>query len=222
MLGRRSKAITGVLFAVWLVALFRPSGPGLRSLSELSARAQAAYLVNFRWGSLVSGSLAYEVVEQGRDIVVFADYGCRFCSQAETVIDSLRARRPSVRVGYRHVGRSAESKLAAVAAVCAGQLNAFSLVHRALYHLGASTSDSSFRDQLTAYVASRMSPSMLSALERCVDDPDQGVRERLRRDSVLAARVRLRVTPTFFGKNGTIIGVPKLEALEAVVGLHRR
>lgn len=151
--------------------------------------------------------------------MMFTDYDCPFCLQAEHVVDSLRQLHPNVLVGYRHVSRRPASRLAIVAALCAETSGIPSEVHDSLYRFVGSHADSAFHSQLLDYIGGTFPQERTASFLACLKDLPANVQARVRADSVAASHLRVRGTPTFFGRRGTASGVPTVDELEQIAGL---
>lgn len=176
----------------------------------------------FGWSRVADGSSLVTDSPQIR-LVVFSDYECPFCKQAEAVLDSFSVAHPSAGIGLRHVVRlgSERSRLAAVAAACAQAEEHLSAIHDLLYEYAALPSDSSFLTRFPGGLAARLGANERSRWTKCMEDPSPFVRSRLAQDSALIDHLRLRRTPTFIGPNGSVTGVPTLSSLIEVSGLGR-
>ena len=217
---RLSSLATWVLLVLWAAALFAPTGPARPFIRETFERTRAAYLTRFRWEATVArGSTLPDGARGDLRLVMFTDYDCPFCLKAEHVVDSLRRRHPNVQVGYRHVSRRPASRLAIVAALCAETSGIPSAVHDSLYRFVASHSDSAFHTQLLDYIGETFPQEKTASLLACLKDRPANVQSRVRIDSVMASHLRVRGTPTFFGRRGTAAGVPTVGELEKIAGL---
>lgn len=219
---RGAEIATWVLLGVWAVALFGPNGPAVPTMRESASRLRAAYLSNFGWERVADGSSLITHSPQTR-LVVFSDYECPFCKQAEAVLDSFSVAHPAVGIGLRHVVRlgSDRSRRAAVAAACAQAEKHLNAIHDLLYEYAALPSDSAFLARFPGGLAARLEANERSRWARCMKDPSPPVRSRLAQDSALIDHLRLRRTPTFIGPNGSVTGVPTLSSLMEVSGLGR-
>lgn len=155
--------------------------------------------------------------------MVFSDYECPFCKEAEAVLDSFSVAHPSAGIGLRHVVRlgSERSRHAAVAAACAHVEERLNAIHDLLYEYAATPSDSTFLARFPGGLAVRLGTDERSRWGRCMKDPSPLVRSRLAQDSALIDHLRLRRTPTFIGPSGSVTGVPKLSSLIEISGMGR-
>lgn len=217
---RLGAVVTLLLCVLWLGLVFMPGGVGHRFATQVFAKADSSYLRLFGWEDIAGGSsvLHDAASRQMVDVVVFIDYGCPFCRDAEPIIDSLQDSDITFLVGYRHVlpARSATSRLAAVAAVCAHRSGLFAAVHDSLYSLVDNTSDSMFLVHFTDVLSRYASEREVLSTRNCVESPPQPVLARLHRDSVLTARLGLHSTPTFIGANGSVSGLTTLDGVRAI------
>lgn len=222
--GRRRVAdvVTWALLGIWAIVLFGPGGPAMPTMRESASRLRAAYLSNFGWDRVADGSSLITDSSQIR-LVVFSDYECPFCKEAEAVLDSFSVAHPSAGIGLRHVVRlgSERSRRAAVAAACAQAEEHLTAIHDLLYEYAAIPSDSTFLTRFPGGLAARLGANERSRWARCMKDPSPLVRSRLAQDSALIDHLRLRRTPTFIGPNGSVTGVPTLSSLIEVSGMGR-
>jgi hypothetical protein len=227
---RRSQAVanvvTWILLVFWTLLLFAPTGPAIPFLRLAYGNAQAYYIRQFRWDlvrrgtTTLAGSPTPAESPTAVDLVAFSDYECPFCRQAEPVLDSLRQKYPAAAVGYRHVARpsSSRSHASALAAICAQRLGTLSSIHDTLFSL-TSRPDSLFPRELEEAMHSLVPGPAGNILLACIRGPTSDVLRRLAFDSVLTARLRLRGTPTFLGRHGSVTGVPTVEELVRAAGL---
>ncbi len=217
---RVSTLVTWVLLVLWAAALFAPTGPARPFVRDTFERMRAAYLTRFRWEATVArGSSLPDGARGDLRLVMFTDYDCPFCLQAELIVDSLRRLHPNLLVGYRHVSRRPTSRVAIVAALCAETSGIPSEVHDSLYRFVASHRDSAFHRQLLDYIGGTFPKERAAPLLACLKDSPADVQSRVRADSVVASHLRVRGTPTFFGRRGTVSGVPTVGELEQIAGL---
>jgi predicted DsbA family dithiol-disulfide isomerase len=152
----------------------------------------------------------------GDTVVVFTDYQCPFCRSLESVLDSVRTRGTPLHVVYRQSpSRSHPFAVNAVRAVeCAAKQNRFAEMHRALFLHG----DSLGRWPLRRF-AIQASLVDTTAFDRCVSG-DASLRQ-FKRDSVAAARLKIRGTPSVLVGRVRYNGLPSADSISSILARGR-
>ena len=220
--GRGAEVVTWVLLGIWAITLFSPSGSGDADRARFRFSPARGLSFQLRLEPVVDGSSLITDSPQIR-LVVFSDYECPFCKQAEVVLDSFSIAHPSAGVGIRHVVRvgSERSPLAAVAAACAHAEHHLISIHDLLYEYAAMPSDSTFLTHFPGGLAARLGVNDQERWVKCIKNPNPLVRSRLAQDSTLIDHLRLQSTPTFIGPNGSVTGVPTLSSLIEISSLRK-
>lgn len=147
-------------------------------------------------------------------LTVFSDFQCPYCAQLATSVDSILARYPSdVSMDFRHFPITAihpHAKSAALAAECARDQGRFKQYHDALF----SSQQRIGSVEWTRFAVEAGVPDT-AALARCLEDAR--ALQRLHADSVAAAQLQVRGTPTILVNSRRYSGSPPLAALDSLV-----
>lgn len=198
----------------WLLA--RPGSAPRRFLQEVRADREERRALRAAWPALVRGASLGYPGDGGRTVVMFTDYRCPFCRQAQEVVDGVLARDPGARVIVRHLplrDLHPDAPLLALVSICAEDDPAWPQVHRALPEWPDASGDGPAGGR-----------EILAAAG--VGDPDEvlrctasgAARRRLREDAELAERLGLRATPTFVSARTIAAGALSPERLTEMLG----
>lgn len=197
---------------LWLLA--RP-GSGLRGfLEEIRTDRQERRALRDAWPALLQGAALGSPGEDAPTVVMFTDYRCPFCRQAQDVVDAVLENRPDARVVVRHLPLRSlhpDAPHLALVSICAEDDPAWPRVHRALPEWPQEEEDAAGRAIL--WSAGVEDPDEVL---RCVDS--EAARRRLREDTDLAARLGFRATPTFVGAGSIEAGALSPERLNEMLG----
>ena len=221
---RLSDVAVWALVFTWAWLLFGPSGVGNSYLQSQWAQLRAALLKKFQWVEVASGTRFTGPADAVPDVVIFTDYECPFCKDADSIFTALGRSRPETAISLRYVVRhtSPPSVEAAILSLCAAKIGEFAAVHPLLFSFATVDADSSTTFRFDQSVGSLVAPETATSLARCLRDPHPVMLERLSADSLIVSRVRLTGSPTFMTKQGEYYGVPELDELEDLLPAARR
>lgn len=192
---------------VAVVALVLLEAPGhLRRWRE--AQAQASELqkrLTVNWPDLVAeGSLVSEERSSETTVVQFGDYECAPCRVFHRKAEGVLSGRFGVVLLYRHLPHPLShpnSVMAALASICAEFQGRFRPMHRELFAVHDWTTPPDWSG-----LAHRAGVANLEEFSHCLRGND--ARARLVRDQAAAARLNVRATPTFVGRDFVRSGLP--------------
>ena len=144
-------------------------------------------------------------------IVEFSDFQCRYCKKSAAVIRSLREEfKDTVALVYRHAQLTPSAKGAAIATICAGTQGAAERMHDALFASSHAIGDRSW----TSFALSAGIKDTI-AFSRClVSDASDSI---ARTDSVAAALLGVRGTPTFLVNGRLVEGSVGIEVFREII-----
>lgn len=217
---RPANVLTLILVVVWAGLLFAPSGPFRPWLDSTVDSVEASYIQKFRWNTLADRSSVLSGSSDSADIVIFIDYGCRFCKMTEAVVDSFRSRYPSIQIGYRHLAprSNMRSRQAALAAICANENGLFGDIHRPLYDVvlpDSASKETTFVESLDQRLPSVSARTVRECLNTSTNTSTnmRHARGRFHADSILADRLNIRATPTLIGRGSKLVGLPTFDRM---------
>lgn len=141
-------------------------------------------------------------------LVEYYDYNCGFCRATLPVLQKLVDEDPNLRIVFKELPvLSAESRVAARAALAAAKQNKFKLFHDALYAAGP-VSDASIAS------AARASGVDLSAVP---DDADATIRDNLE----VAAKLGITGTPSWVVGDQVLTGALPIDQLQSAIARAR-
>ncbi|HEX3683717.1 MAG TPA: thioredoxin domain-containing protein [Bryobacteraceae bacterium] len=151
--------------------------------------------------------------DAGSELVIFQDYECPFCRQLEPVLESLLkdqgfSSRVKITIKQLPLSMHKGSFDAAVAAVCAGQQQAFPIMHKLLFENQNHTEDGLTK---TAMEAGLSMPAFRSCLAG--DAP----RRIVLADMEEARKNGVQATPSLFFNNDPIVLPNNLDELRTVL-----
>lgn len=166
------------------------------------------------WASYDVGPMRSGPVGAGVVIIEFGDYQCPYCRELHRNLASVVAAQPGrIRFVHRNfpIARiHPHARAAAVSAVCAARLGQFQEYHSLLYDV----QDSIGHVPWTVFAA-RAGIADTLAFRVCLSDPT--VRESLRSDSIAAAKLGARGTPTLLVNRWLLRSAPRKEILSRIV-----
>ncbi|NKQ35888.1 MAG: thioredoxin domain-containing protein [Chloroflexi bacterium] len=147
-------------------------------------------------------------------IVEFSDFQCVYCAQSVHVLDTLLERYDGqVSIAYRHfpLSRGETSLLAAEAAECAGEQNAFWEMHDLLFE-----NQNSLSSQITLYV------QMANKLRLNEEDFKACISKHRYRDKILndlsfGREIGIRGTPSFYVNGYPVIGYATIDRFSQLI-----
>ncbi len=146
-------------------------------------------------------------------IVNFSDFTCPYCERQAPVLKTIRHRfAEQVAVVFRHQPSqmSDMGRRAAIAAECAGRVDAFEAYHDLLfYHIDSLGTESWMSLALEAGVADT------TAFRTCLEDPT--VDDTVDRDVAAASKLGAIVTPTLLINDLKVLGYTDLDSLSMFV-----
>lgn len=152
-------------------------------------------------------------------IVVFADFQCPYCADAQRTIKAILAADPDgVKILYRHLPLETihpYAWTAALASECAGDQDAFPRYHDLLFALQDSLGELSWTD-----LAVRADVADTSVFDRCVSEERHA--GTVERDVLLARDLGIDRTPTFVIGDEAWRGVPPASWVRKQVARARR
>ena len=147
-------------------------------------------------------------------LVEYGDFDCRFCSQAHSVVEALRARfGKNLRFVFRHNPRGdlhPHARLAAAASEAAALQGKFWGMHDLLF------ANPNVLEEPDLLRYARLLE--LDAAQFAVDLHSHAVAKRVRDDEVGGAHSSIISTPTFFINGMQFHGTPDFETLESAIG----
>lgn len=151
-------------------------------------------------------------------IVVFADFQCPYCAQAQPLVKQMLAEYPrEVRFIYRHLPFQSVhpyARTAALAAECAGAQGAFVDYHDLLYSRQDSIGIIPWKD-----FAARAGVLSSAEFEACLAE-ERYIGE-IERDILLAQDLEIDRTPTFVIGDAAYAGVPPSDWIRNQIALTR-
>jgi protein-disulfide isomerase len=142
-------------------------------------------------------------------VVVFSDYHCPFCRTLSGTLEQLQTKYPEqVRVVYKHLATSDDTKVLSQAALCAAEQGRF-----AEYHHGIFFNRGVGPDRIGQLAADLGLDA--AELSQCVES-GRYIR-RVEDDIREGERLGVQVTPTLFVNGRRIAGAASLETLSARV-----
>jgi len=170
---------------------------------------QRTRLITSEWQTFVEGAQSIGPASAPLRIVEFVSYTCPYCREGQPVLDSLLRVHPNSRIAIRQLPPRLEprSRAASRAALCAST-EEFARLHAFLL------TDEEWRrtdDWLTTLRRAGMSdPARLVTCQASV-----ATEKLIARDSVLASRLRMRMTPAFAMPSGAFqVGLTTLDAVD--------
>lgn len=146
-------------------------------------------------------------------VVMFSDFQCPFCRNADRDLAELRAEQPSMfSILYRHYPLSFHEYAhgAALAAVCADRQGAIDRMHDLLF----ANRDSLGKQSWSEY-ARLANVSNISSFDSCINSAYAD--SMLRADSVAGEQLRIRGTPTFLINDLRVVGYPGKDSILAYI-----
>lgn len=144
-------------------------------------------------------------------IVEFSDFQCPFCRRAAPTLRALRRRYPGdIAVVYRHFPGHQFSLAAAVAAECAGRAGYFESYHDLLF-----TQAESIGKKPWSRFAIEAGVRDTTRFSACLQD--QEITRAVLRDTVAAATLSVRGTPTFLINDLEVSGYREADLVQFVV-----
>jgi protein-disulfide isomerase len=204
-----------LLVGALTVAAFLTVAQRLRAGQDAQVNQQPTKVAD--WRSYASSGERVGSSSPTVTVVVFSDYQCPFCRVAENGLRSVREQYPNdVVVVYRHLPLSfhRHAMAAARAAVCAGQQGRFKNIHEALFRL----QDSIGIKPWAEYASMAGLPS-LDAFAVCMSNTLPI--SQLVHDSVAAAKLGVRGTPTILVNELEFTGFPGLDTLRKYIDAGR-
>ncbi len=195
--------VLNVAFLVLIAALLaRPEGPIGSRISEWRARRDQARLIKVEWPKVVDGGSAYSGDPTlPAEVVVFTDYECPYCRKLHSTLELIRARRPEVRIRYRHFPLSTHKNAAAAAraSVCAAKVGAFHEVHGFLFESESWRTTSGLED-----IAGPAGIVDVKGFANCMSDPSSEA--VVRADIATGERLGINGTPAIVTRDRLVIG----------------
>lgn len=194
----------------FLVSPKGPIGGWLQTRNGVQKQVRA---VQEHWPELTGTGGIRGAVDGPVELVVFTDYQCQFCNEAEAVVSRLAQMDGSLTVVYRNYPLKQihpRAEEAALAVICAESTGEFSAVHKRLFAdaiwQGATPWGEVFA---TAGVA-----DTTKLLDCMVGQP---ARARLDQDLALAELIGVSSTPSFVAPSGVARGLQTLDQLQALL-----
>lgn len=206
---RLNTVINVAILVAAVIVLFRPSGPGTAGIREWYADWRTSRLIKSEWEAL-AGVTSHLGNGETVAVVMFTDYQCPFCAEAELAIAEFLESNPTHRVAVRHLPLPMHENAtdAARLAVCAEIIGRFPSAHTYLF--SAADWDEGIEDVASAFLESSSNVTM--ELIDCMHSDLPLM--RLRQDSLWVARLGLRGTPSFVSRSGRVhVGVPSTQDL---------
>jgi protein-disulfide isomerase len=202
----------GLVIVAVIIVLGHPRGPLVPQVREWWQNRETRALIAESWQELSAVGEGRAVQQNtGSVVVVFSDYECPACRQAELRLPEL-IKDSDIRIIYRHLPISQihpAAEGAARAAICADQQDRFTAMHDLLFKTDEWRSSQEWSAAaLNAGIPD--TPRFLSCLE------SHSTTTRLQQDLEHAAMLRVNATPTFVGAGGMHVGLPSVEKLRAI------
>lgn len=200
---------------LWL--LTRPGSGPRGFLEEIRTDRHESRVLEAAWPALLRGPALGSPADDAATVVMFTDYRCPFCRQAQDVVDAVLESRPDVRVVVRHLPLRSlhpDAPLLALVSICAEDDPAWPEVHRALPEWPQREEEGKDAAGRAILVGAGLEDP--AEVLHCVDS--EAARRRLREDTELAARLGLRATPTFVGAGSLEAGALSPERLTEMLG----
>lgn len=168
------------------------------------------------WAQLADGGHSVGASNGSLKLVAFLNYECRYCGAAQDVLDELLQREnDQLSITIRHFPVSPNSRVAAVAAECAGLQGRFWDYHRQLFRAREAVLDSRWTELATA--------ASVADIERflsCVRDTVTVA--TVDRDLVLGRDLGIRATPTFVINGYWAVGHRPVVAFDSIFAIVRQ
>jgi protein-disulfide isomerase len=193
--------------------LFSPNGPVGGWIQTRNAVRKQARAVQEHWPELTGSGGVRGDLDGPVELVVFTDYQCQFCNEAESVLNRLAEIDASLTVVYRNYPLKQihpRAQEAALAVICAESTGEFSAVHERLFADDVWQGAAQWGTVLaTAGVADT------TKLVACMSG--QPARARLDQDLALAQLIGVSSTPSFVVSSGVARGLQTLDELQALL-----
>lgn len=162
------------------------------------------------WKGLATRGFAYGPANAANTLVVFTDFQCPYCRQFASVLDSLTARHPDVRVVERHFPLASLHEAAfdaAQAAECARELGKYPEMRTVLYRRAGLVTERMWTE--LARHAGIPKPDVIG---RCVKSARYAT--AINTDKTVAEALGVVGTPTFVLNDSLYRGTTSLAELE--------
>lgn len=193
--------------------LLSPNGPVGGWLQTRNAAHEQVRAVQEHWAALTGTGGVRGASDGPVKLVVFTDYQCQFCKEAEEVLSQLAQMDASLSVVYRNYPLTRihpRAEEAALAVICAENTGEFSVVHERLF------ADAVWQD-VTPWgeILAAAGVADTTMLMDCMNG--QAARTRLDEDLALAELIGVSSTPSFVSSSGVARGLQTLDQLQALL-----
>lgn len=165
------------------------------------------------WRTVASSGFDFGPRDAPTTIVVFSDFQCPYCRQFSLVIDSLRQRRPDVRIVDRQLpieGLHPQAFVAAIAAECARDVGRYAELRSEMFHHPGLIMDEQWN-----MLGSAAGVRDLRRFVQCISQREHA--EEVRRDVAVAKELGIEATPTVLINDRLVSGFQSLSQLEAAL-----
>lgn len=209
-LGEASNVLVILAAGYFLVSPSGPVGGWIRKRGAVSEQVRA---VQAHWPELAGSGGVLGDSDGPVELVVFTDYQCQFCNEAEAVVRRLVQVDTSMTVVYRNYPLKQihpRAEEAALAVICAESTGEFPAVHERLFADAVWQGATPWGTVLaTAGVADT------TRLVKCMGG--EPARARLERDLALAQLIGVSSTPSFVVPSGVARGLQTLDQLKELL-----
>lgn len=200
--------VTNVIILVAAAILVVGSNSPVRvAFSRWSASRQASKYIQTNWKHLTDVRTRLGMDRELADLVMFTDYSCPYCQQANALIESFLKTAPDVTIAIRYLPvTGAEGERSARAAICAMSELRLEKLSSALYRAVPLSSEPD-------YVGLARSAGVADSAAFSTCFSSSLPQRRLQEDIQLAHRIGIAGTPSFLLPNGTLGQLSDLSAI---------
>jgi len=191
--------VTNVIMLVAVVILVAGSHSPVRvALSRWSASRQSSKYIQANWQQIADVRTRLGADRGPVDLVMFTDYNCPYCQQANDLIEPFLKTAPNVTIAIRYLSVTGPAgERSARAAICASSEIRLEKLSPALYRAGELSSE---RDVVN--LARSVGIADSAAFSACISSSVS--KKRFDDDIQLAHQLGITGTPSFVLRNGSI------------------
>ena len=179
-------------FLLFAYVLIGPDGALAVKVSRWRRQTKTQALISREWASAVNAESRWGKISGPIRVIIFSDYECPFCRQTHSQLQKL-LRSGSFAIVYRHLPSQSHpaARGAARAVICAEAQGRFRELHDLLFETVDWKLDTNWYRE-----AAKAGVSDLGRFRECLTSKETAA--RLTTDSLLAQKLLVLGTPTFF------------------------